>query len=178
MIALRPRRIAISSPGVEGKALRGKMGRLDIREGLADPRKRYQARHMAKGLCIFCPRPLADGSSIFCAWHQQKTRDRKRRLRGPILCRRCHKPLGETERGRGRRLHRPCLQACQVDRVQSPHYRQLHASAARAYQRRHEAQGLCTNCPRPAVPGKHVCARHLHYRQERYRQRKALRRGS
>ena len=139
----------------------------------SDPRRRYQARHRAMGLCTVCPRPLAAGSLVFCESHLQKNRQRKRRLRGPIVCRRCQKPLAEAGQLRGRRYHRRCLQALRAEREQSPHYRYLHASAARAYQKRHVAQGLCTQCPRPAVAGKHVCAQHLRYRQERYRRLKA-----
>lgn len=143
------------------------------RRGLpSDPRRRYQARHRAMGLCTVCPRPLAEGSLVFCERHRRKNRLQKRRLRGPILCRRCRKPLAGAGHLRGRRYHHSCLRALRAEREQSPHYRQLHASAARAYQLRHAAQGLCTQCPRPVVPGKHVCARHLRYRQERYQQLK------
>ncbi len=142
---------------------------------ITDPRERYQARHRAMGLCTVCPRPLAEGSMVFCEWHRRKNRQRKRRLRGPILCRRCQKPLAEYGQLRGRRYHRRCLQALKSEREQSSHYRELHASAARAYQLRHAARGLCTECPQPVVPGKHVCKRHLRYRQERYRRLKSAR---
>ena len=142
-----------------------------------DPRRRYQARHRAMGLCTVCPRPLAKGSIVFCEWHRQKNRLRKRRLRGPILCRRCRKSLAGTGQLRGRRYHRRCLRALRVEREQSRHYRELHASAARAYQLRHEAKGLCTQCPRPVVPGKHVCEQHLRYRQDRYRRLRTLSSG-
>ncbi|MBI4573224.1 MAG: hypothetical protein HY713_08060 [candidate division NC10 bacterium] len=135
---------------------------------------RYQARHKAMGLCSVCPRPLAGGSMVYCTWHLEKNRQRKRRLRGPILCRRCRKPLRESERGPGRRYHPRCSRALIGERERSPGYRRLHAEAARAYQLRHAAQGLCTQCPRPVVPGKGVCRRHLRYRQERYRRLKAL----
>jgi hypothetical protein len=145
------------------------------RRGLpTDSRRKYQARHKAMGLCTVCPRPLVKGSVVFCEWHRQKNRLRKRRLRGPILCRKCRKPLAGAGQLRGRRYHRRCLLALRVEREQSPHYRELHASAARAYQLRHEAQGLCTQCPRPVVPGKHVCEQHLRYRQDRYRLLKSL----
>lgn len=140
----------------------------------SDPRRKYQARHRAMGLCTVCPRPLAKGSVVFCEWHRQKNRLRKRRLRGPILCRKCRKPLAGVGQLRGRRYHRHCLRALRVEREQSPHYRELHASAARAYQLRHEEQGLCTQCPRPVVPGKHVCKQHLRYRQDRYEQLKTM----
>jgi hypothetical protein len=138
-----------------------------------DARRRYQARHKAKGLCSVCPRPLAEGSTVYCTWHREKGRQRKRLLRGPVLCRKCRKPLAESERRPGRRYHRHCLRALQVEREQSAHYRQLHTFAARAYQLRHMAQGLCSQCPRPVVPGKNVCERHLRYRQERYLRLKA-----
>ena len=137
-----------------------------------DPRRRYQTRHRAMGLCSVCPRRLAEGSLVFCDWHLEKNRQRKRRLRGPILCRRCQRPLGGIGQLRGRRYHHRCLRALRAERDQSPHYRELHASAARAYQLRHAEQGLCTQCPQPVVPGKHVCPRHLRYRQERYRRLK------
>jgi len=143
----------------------------------SDPRRRYQARHRAMGLCTVCPRPLAKGSIVFCEWHRQKNRLRKRRLRGPILCRRCRKPLAGTGQLRGRRYHRLCLRALRVEREQSPHYRELHASAARAYQLRHATIGLCTQCPRPVVQGKHVCEEHLRYRQDRYQRLKIVSRG-
>ncbi len=139
-----------------------------------DASRRYQARHKAMGLCSVCPRPLAEGSTVYCKWHRERNRLRKRRLRGPILCRKCQKPLAETQRRPGRRYHPRCLRALTVTREQSRHYRQLHAYAARAYQLRHVAEGLCTQCPRPVVEGKNVCKRHLRYRQERYRRLKAL----
>ena len=131
----------------------------------ADASRSYQARHKAEGLCSVCPRPLAEGSAIYCTWHREKNRQQKRLLRGPIICRRCQKPLAESERRPGRRYHRHCLRALQVEREQTAHYRELHALAARAYQLRHEARGLCSQCPQPAVPGKNVCNRHLRYRQ-------------
>ncbi len=149
--------------------------RHDTRSQLVDPRKRYQARHKAMGLCSLCPRPLAKGSTAYCDWHREKNRQRKRRLRGRVLCRRCRKPLAEAERRPGRCYHRNCLRAITVER--QSRYRQLHASAARAYQVRHAAEGLCTHCPRRVVRGKRVCRRHLYYRQERYRRLKALSKG-
>jgi hypothetical protein len=139
-----------------------------------DASRRYQTRHRAMGLCSVCPRPLAEGSKVYCNWHREKNRQRKRRLRGPIFCRKCRKPLAESQRRPGRRYHPRCLQALRVEREQSRHYRQLHADAARAYQLRHVALGLCTQCPQPVVAGKNVCERHLRYRQERYRRLKGL----
>lgn len=143
----------------------------DTRAQLIDPRKRYQVRHKAMGLCTLCPRPLAEGSTAYCDWHREKNRQRKRRLRGRILCRKCRKPLAEAQRRPGARYHRRCFRAVMDER--KSRYRQLHASAARAYQLRNAAQGLCTHCPRRVVRGKRVCRRHLHYRQERYRRLKA-----
>jgi len=137
----------------------------------ASPQQGYQARHKAMGLCIVCPRPLTEGSTIYCEWHRQKSRERKQRLRGSLLCPKCHKPVSEADRHPKRRYHLQCLRAVLVERARR--YRKLHAAAARAYQQRHVAMGLCTQCPRPVVPGKRVCSVHLRYRQERYRLLKA-----
>lgn len=159
------------------KNMAGRNGRGAGRGLPSDPRRRYQIRHRAMGLCTVCPRPLAKGSVVFCEWHRQKNRLRKRRLRGPILCRKCRKPLAGSGQLRGRRYHRRCLHALRIEREESRHYRELHASAARAYQLRHKAEGLCTQCPRPVVPGKHVCEQHLRYRQDRYLLLKTSNRG-
>ena len=166
-----------SRPEAAGGTMRKNTNGRSVRGLSGDPRRRYQARHRAMGLCTVCPRPLANGSAIFCEWHRLKNRLRKRRLRGPVLCRRCRKPLAGAGQLRGRRYHRLCLRVLRAERGKSRHYRELHASAARAYQQRHEAQGLCTQCPRPAVPGKHVCEEHLRYRQDRYRRLKSVNRG-
>ena len=153
---------------LEGK----RMIRRDVRRRSSESKRGYQARHKAMGLCILCPRSLAQGSAVYCEWHREVDRQRKRRLRGPILCRKCRRPVEESESGSRRRYHLQCFRSAQAER--KSHYRRLHASAARAYQLRHMAQGLCVQCPRPVVHGKLVCERHLRYRQERYRRSKAL----
>ena len=136
------------------------------------PANRSGTINKAMGLCILCPRPLAEGSKNYCEWHREMCRQRKRCLRGPILCRKCHKPLDESKRGSRRRYHPGCLQVVLAEG--QLHYRRLHTSAARAYQERHAAQGLCVQCPRPVVPGQYVCERHLRYRQERYRRSRVV----
>ncbi len=91
----------------------------------------------------------------------------------PLRQRNTTMPLAESERWPERRYHRHYLRALPVEREQSAHDRQLHTFAARAYQLRHVAQRLCSQRPRPVVPGKNVCERHLRHRQERYLRLKA-----
>jgi hypothetical protein len=38
----------------------------------------YAQRHKALGLCRNCPKPLTQGSSIFCVYHRDKDRIRRR----------------------------------------------------------------------------------------------------
>lgn len=159
--------------GIPRGLLEGKrMIRRGVRRRSSEAKRGYQARHKAMGLCIVCPRSVAQGSANYCGWHQEMDRQRKRRLRGPVLCRKCRRPVEESKPGSRRQYHLQCFRSAQAER--QLHYRRLHASAARAYQLRHKAQGLCVQCPQPVVPGRLVCERHLRYRQERYRWSKAM----
>lgn len=144
----------------------------DMRRQSTESKRGYRARHRAMGLCIVCPRSVAEGSTIYCDRHREMYRQLKRRRRGPVICRRCRRPMEESEPGSRRFYHLYCFRSVLAERQLN--YRRLHALAARAYQLRHKAQGLCVQCPQPVLPGKLVCERHLRYRQERYRRSKAM----
>lgn len=51
---------------------------------MASRQSKYQAEHIAKGLCRFCSRPLAQGSKGCCSVHLQIGRERQRAKAGTV----------------------------------------------------------------------------------------------
>ena len=137
-------------------------------------RRRHQEQLRAQGRCIYgCGRRIdTPRSKSLCRHHRLQTRRQRRdaywRHRPPRYCACCHQLIDPTHDPRQRKYHRACARV--VRQQQAAAYQRTtprtdagkaaHRRAARAYQRRHIAQGLCVYCPRTARPGYQTCRTH------------------
>lgn len=125
---------------------------------------RYRLAHRARGLCAWCSRKALP-NMILCSVCRNKARVHTH-------CERCggalpkyHKrwcltcgPIAERE---SRKPYQRAYQRAHYHTTKhSPAYKAAHRKAARAYQARHRAAGLCIRCARPARPERATCAEH------------------
>jgi hypothetical protein len=102
------------------------------------------------------------------AQRRRQAHDAYWRHRPPRYCVHCHQLIDPTREPHQHKYHRACAQV--IRRQQAAAYQRTaprtatgkaaHRRAARAYQLRHLAQGLCVYCPRKARPGAQACRQH------------------
>lgn len=117
-----------------------------------------QADRRARGLCIYCDKPLAT------KWHCREHADRASRN------------SRETMR---RRLARGLCSKCSKPRVTKWHCREHADAATERFRERIRSRmelGLCIKCDKPRV-SKWYCAEHVTRRRETGRRRDAARKG-
>ena len=121
-------------------------------------RKKYLQRKRL-GLCPKCGRKASVGRTK-CDVCRTKINERWKALH-PVVCGECKLPIESKERVVARRFHKSCAEKRRARR----HLLQ-HRSAARAYQKRHRAMGLCLKCPLKAFRSG-FCQRHYRMAKER-----------
>ena len=110
-------------------------------------RNAYVARHRLQGLCVLCPRKAVSGLTR-CAPHREAAWKK-------VDCGFCTRPIAPP-RNNGQLYHPSCaLKAARYHKrywwattLRTEAYIRGHRRAARAYQKRHRARGLCATCPR------------------------------
>jgi hypothetical protein len=131
--------------------------------------QRYQARHIALGLCTSCSRRAISGL-LTCRRHRQ---------RKIWVCGECKKPL--PDKLIKKRFHPRCRklrrkrEGARWRRLNKKKYMKMHRRAALRYQRRHQAHGLCILCTQEAEKDKLLCVWHSKQQRRRYAARKMLR---